>query len=100
MTSRGTIPFFSLCVLLVCLWASAGGQSPVPARAGPQAQGTEARPVERLQFSSDAAIVTYFARPTAVNEFRKIIRDWRDKAVASLDPQIPQQLRGWKLYEA
>jgi hypothetical protein len=84
----------------VCLWASAGRQTPAPARTAPQAQATEGKPVERLQFSSDAAIVTYFVRAGAVNEFRKIVGDWRDKAVASADPQIAQQLRGWKLYEA
>jgi len=84
----------------VWLWASASGQTPAPARTAPQAQGTEGKPVERLQFSSDAAIVTYFVRPGAVNEFRKIVGDWRDKAVASVDPQVAQQLRGWKLYEA
>ncbi len=100
MTSRGTILFFSLCVLPVCPWASAGGQSSAPARAAPQAQGTEGKPIERPQFSSDAAIVTYFVRPGAVSEFRKIVGDWREKAVASQDPQIAQQLRGWKLYEA
>jgi len=98
MTSRGTILFFSLCVLPVCLGARAGGQSPAPARAAPQA--TEGKPVERLQFSSDAAIVTYFVRAGAVDEIRKSIGDWRDRAVASQDPQIAQQLRGWKLYEA
>ncbi len=100
MTSRGAILLLSLCVAPVCLWASAGGQNPVPAPAATQPQGTEGKPVERLQFSSDAAIVTYFVRAGAVNEFRKIVGDWRDKAVASQDPQILQQLRGWKLYEA
>ena len=84
----------------MCLWASAGRQTPSPAKTAPQAQATEGKPVERLQFSSDAAIVTYFVRSGAVNEFRKIVGDWRDKAVASADPQIAQQLRGWKLYEA
>jgi hypothetical protein len=89
-----------LCVLPVLLWASAGGQSPAPAATAPQPPGTEGTPVERPQFSSDAAIVTYFVRRGAVNEFRKSVGAWRDKALSSLDPLIAQQLRGWKLYEA
>jgi hypothetical protein len=95
-----TILLLGLCVLPVYLCASAAGQSQAPAAPAPQPQGTEGKPVERLQFSSDAAVVTYFVRPGALNEFRKITRDWRDKAVASPDPQIAQQLRGWKLYQA
>jgi hypothetical protein len=44
--------------------------------------------------------VTYFVRAGALDEFRKIVGDWHDKAATSQDPQIAEQRRGWRLYQA